>query len=80
MKQIIIALIAAAALVGCDQQKAEIERTDNRRNVMPNVFFGSRKFYFQSQWDTMKLNLGVLVLFIIAGFCACVARVGRISR
>ena len=61
-------------------EKAEIERTDNRRNQMPNVFFGAKKMYFQSEWGTLGVNLVVLIGFILIGFAACVIRVGRISR
>lgn len=61
-------------------EKAEIERTDNRRAIMPNVFFGSKKIYFHREWDTMKANLFVLAGFILAGFAACVLRVRILSR
>ena len=61
-------------------EKAEIERTDNRRAIMPNVFFGSKKIYFYREWDTMKANLVVLTGFILIGFSACVIRVRIISR
>ena len=61
-------------------EKAEIERTDNRRAIMPNVFFGSKKIYFFREWDTMKANMVVLIGFILAGFTACVIRVRILSR
>ena len=61
-------------------EKAEIERTDNRRAVMPNVFFGARKTYADSEWNTLDINLLVLSLFILAGFSACVFRVRQLNR
>jgi ABC transport system ATP-binding/permease protein len=60
-------------------EKAEIERTDNRRALMPNVFFGSRKTYFGREWDTIELNLAVTAGFLLAGFAACVWRVRRLA-
>lgn len=60
-------------------EKAEIERTDNRRQAMPNVFFGARKTYFGKEWDTMRVNLLVTSGFLLAGFAACVWRVRRLA-
>ncbi len=61
-------------------QKAEIERTDIRRQVMPNVFFGNTKRVFNREWDTIQLNLHVLVGFILTGAGACVFLVRRLAN
>lgn len=42
--------------------KAEMERTDYRRKVQPNVFFGTIKRYFGNDFDTLWINAMVIFL------------------
>jgi ABC-type multidrug transport system ATPase subunit/ABC-type multidrug transport system permease subunit len=45
--------------------KAEMERSDYRRKRSPNVFFGTSKRYFGTEFSTLWIN-GLVILFIIA--------------
>ncbi|MEN3939876.1 ATP-binding cassette domain-containing protein [Prosthecobacter sp. SYSU 5D2] len=50
--------------------KAEMEREDYRRKISPNVFFGTVKRYFGTDFDTLWINTVVIFLtlaFLIAG-------------
>ncbi len=41
--------------------KAEMERDDYRRKASPNVFFGSRKHYFGTEFETLWINGFVII-------------------
>jgi protein involved in polysaccharide export with SLBB domain len=45
--------------------KAEMEREDYRRKRSPNVFFGTSKRYFGTEFSTLWIN-GLVMLFIMA--------------
>ena len=45
--------------------KAEMEREDYRRKRSPNVFFGTTKRYFGTEFSTLWIN-GLVILFIMA--------------
>lgn len=51
--------------------KAEMEREDYRRKASPNVFFGTRKTYFDTKYNTLWIN-SVMILFMIAIMIAAV--------
>ncbi|WP_184207653.1 ATP-binding cassette domain-containing protein [Prosthecobacter dejongeii] len=42
--------------------KAEMERTDYRRKIQPNVFFGTVKRYFGTDFDTLWINAMVIFM------------------
>lgn len=42
--------------------KAEMERTDYRRKTSPNVFFGTSKTYFGTEFETLWINSMVILL------------------
>ena len=42
--------------------KAEMERTDYRRKASPNVFFGTSKTYFGTEFETLWINSMVILL------------------
>lgn len=44
--------------------KAEMEREDYRRKASPNVFFGTRKTYFDTKYNTLWIN-SVVILFTL---------------
>ncbi len=51
--------------------KAEMEREDYRRKTSPNVFFGTTKRYFGTNFGTIWIN-GFVILFFIAGLITAV--------
>jgi hypothetical protein len=51
--------------------KAEMEREDYRRKTSPNVFFGTRKTYLDTKYNTLWIN-SVVILFTLAVLIAAV--------
>jgi hypothetical protein len=51
--------------------KAEMEREDYRRKRSPNVFFGTSKRYFGTEFSTLWIN-GLVILFIMIVLLTCV--------
>lgn len=51
--------------------KAEMEREDYRRKASPNVFFGTRKTYLGTKYNTLWIN-SIVILFIIGLIIAAV--------
>lgn len=51
--------------------KAEMEREDYRRRRSPNVFFGTSKRYFGTEFSTLWIN-GLVIFFIMAVLLTCV--------
>jgi len=45
--------------------KAEMEREDYRRKTSPNVFFGTRKAYLGTKYNTLWIN-SIVILFTLA--------------
>ena len=51
--------------------KAEMEREDYRRKASPNVFFGTRKTYLDTKYNTLWIN-SVMIFFMISLMIAAV--------
>jgi hypothetical protein len=46
--------------------KAEMEREDYRRKTSPNVFFGTRKTYLGTKYNTLWINSIVILFTLVA--------------
>ncbi len=51
--------------------KAEMEREDYRRRTSPNVFFGTVKNYFSTEFSTLWIN-GVVIILSLSAILACI--------
>jgi hypothetical protein len=51
--------------------KAEMEREDYRRKTSPNVFFGTRKMYLGTKYNTLWIN-SIVILFTLSLIIAAV--------
>jgi hypothetical protein len=51
--------------------KAEMEREDYRRKTSPNVFFGTRKMYLETKYNTLWIN-SIVILFTLSLIIAAV--------
>ncbi|HEY1049447.1 MAG TPA: hypothetical protein VGE39_06820, partial [Prosthecobacter sp.] len=50
--------------------KAEMEREDYRRKASPNVFFGTRKTYMGTKYNTLWINSVVILFTLVVILCA----------